>query len=37
MKREAAEHYRKYIELAPPEDLDGIVEARRYIDSITEK
>jgi Tfp pilus assembly protein PilF len=37
MKREAADHYRKYIELAPPDDLDGIVEARRYMDSVNEK
>jgi len=36
-KREAAQHYRKYIDLAPPEDLEGIVEARRYMDSLAEK
>jgi Tfp pilus assembly protein PilF len=37
MKREAADHYRRYIDLAPGGELDDIVEARRYIDSYNSK
>jgi tRNA isopentenyl-2-thiomethyl-A-37 hydroxylase MiaE len=37
MKREAARHYRSYIQLASPEEREDVAEAKRYLDAYAEK
>lgn len=37
MKRQAAQHYRRYIQLASPSEREDVAEAKRYLDAYAEK